>query len=120
MAISSACQEALWLKQVLCGLGYDFSQPIQMFNDNKSAIEIAHNTSNHSRSKHIDIKHHFIRNLIRDNQVKLDYVSTKENIADLFTKPLNKNLFNTIVPKLGITGLGRCVERNATRSNPAI
>ena len=59
---------------------------VQIFCDNKGSIELAKNPVHHKRSKHIDIRHHFIREHIRNGTILINYVPTKDNIADLFTK----------------------------------
>ena len=58
--------------------------------DNQGAINLAKNPVNHQRSKHIDIKYHFIRSEIQAGNVKLEYVPTEDNVADIFTKPATK------------------------------
>ena len=55
--------------------------------DNQGAINLAKNPVNHQRSKHIDIKYHFIRSEIQKGNVRLQYVTTEDNVADIFTKP---------------------------------
>jgi hypothetical protein len=70
--------------------------------DNQSAIEILKNNNKHSRAKHIDIRYHFIRNYVQSGQVKLVYCSTKDMLADIFTKPLRKKLFQRLRYRLGI------------------
>jgi methyl coenzyme M reductase subunit D len=59
-----------------------------IYEDNKGCIDLSLNPVHHGRSKHIDIKHHSIRDRVQDGQVKLEYVATEDNIADIFTKPL--------------------------------
>ena len=58
--------------------------------DNQGTINLAKNPVNHQRSKHIDIKYHFIRTEIQPGTIKLDYIPTEENVADIFTKPATK------------------------------
>ena len=66
-------------------------EPIVMFCDNTSAINISKNLVMHSKTKHISIKYHFVRELVQDKEIRLEYVHTKEQIADIFTKPLPKD-----------------------------
>lgn len=89
VAISEATKEILFLKNLLSELSIDFE--IILYNDNQSAQLLANNSIFHSRSKHIDLKHHFVRDIIRDKIFNLKYLSTEKMIADVMTKPLNKN-----------------------------
>ena len=76
-----------------------------MFFDNTSAINISKNPVMHSKTKHIAIKYHFLRELVQDKEVKLEYVNTKEKIVDMFTKPLPKDAFLYLRGKLGVIPL---------------
>ena len=67
-----------------------------VFCDNTSAINISKNLVLHSRTKHIDIRHHFIRDLVEDKVVSLEYVPTKGQIADILTKPLDVSRFESL------------------------
>ena len=64
--------------------------PINVFVDNQGAIELAKNPIHHQRSKHIDICYHFIHNEIQNGNIKLVYVPSSENRADMFTKPVTR------------------------------
>jgi hypothetical protein len=64
--------------------------PTTLFQDNQGAIKIGRNFMSNKRSKHIDIKIHFIQNYIQDKQIKLEYMPTSEMIADCLTKPVGK------------------------------
>jgi hypothetical protein len=83
MAASAACQEAVWLDRVLKELGNTNTDIITLYEDNKSCIQFTKNNNVHKRSKHIDQRYHYIRELVADNKVKLEYVPTDQNIADL-------------------------------------
>ena len=76
-----------------------------MFCDNTSAINISKNLVMHSKTKHIAIKYHFVRELVQDMEIRLEYVHTKEHIADIFTKPLPKDAFLHLRGKLGVIHL---------------
>lgn len=90
MAISDACKEALFLRTFLSEcLGKTYS--IELYNDSQSAQKLARNLICHSRTKHIDIRHHFIRQLINDDIVNLLYISTDCMLADVLTKGLSKD-----------------------------
>ena len=73
-----------------------------MFCNNTSAINISKNLVMHSKTKHIAIKYHFVRELVQKKEIRLEYVHTKEQIADIFTKPLPKDAFLYLRVKLGL------------------
>ena len=70
--------------------------------DNTSAIKISKNPILHSRTKHIEIRHHFIRDHILKGDVVFEFVDTKNQLADIITKPLNKDSFYTVRRELGV------------------
>ncbi|RVW94394.1 Copia protein [Vitis vinifera] len=84
----SCCSQLLWIKQMLRDYGIDQGTMV-VFCDNTSAINISKNLVLHSRTKHIDIRHHFIRDLVENKVVSLEYVPTEGQIADILTKPLD-------------------------------
>ncbi|KAI0982296.1 hypothetical protein GJ496_006005 [Pomphorhynchus laevis] len=90
VALSVATQEVQWLRQVLADIGEQCNEPTTIFEDNQPAIAIASGKSEHKRTKHIDIKFHFVRASIQQRIVKLEYCTTNEMLADIMTKPLNK------------------------------
>ena len=101
MALSSAVQEALWLKQLI----YEISMEkvvIKVHCDNKGAIDIAKNNITSQRSKHIDIRHHFLRDHVLNKKVVLEYTCTEKMPADVFTKPLTKDKHRDYVKFLGL------------------
>ena len=73
-----------------------YNEPIPIFYDNTSAISISKNPIMHSKTKHIPIKFHFLREQVMSNVNKLEYVGTKDQIADVFTKPLPKMQFESL------------------------
>ncbi|OAE32324.1 hypothetical protein AXG93_809s1050 [Marchantia polymorpha subsp. ruderalis] len=87
MALSKARAETMWLRELLTDLGFEL-ESTTIFCDNQSAISQIENHKYHKRSKHIDIRYHFVRDLVTNNLVKLVYVPTEEMIADVMTKPL--------------------------------
>ena len=82
------------MKQTLPDIQTDYKQPISILWENTSAIRISKNLVMHSKNKHIMIKYHFLREQVENQVVKLEYVPTKEQIANIFTKPLPKDTFN--------------------------
>jgi hypothetical protein len=101
IAAGSSCSQLVWMKQML--KEYDVEQDIlTLYCDNMSAINISKNPVQHSKTKHIDIRHHFIRDLVENKIVTLEHVGTKEQIADIFTKALDAVQFEKLRGKLGI------------------
>jgi hypothetical protein len=90
MALTAAMQEANFLRQLFADMQDCTRESVTLFADNQGAIALAKNPVHHQRSKHIDIKYHFIRQQVEDGSVDLQYVPSIDNIADLFTKPLSK------------------------------
>ena len=70
--------------------------------DNTSAINISKNPVQHSRTKHIDIRHHFIRELVENKTVIIEYVATENQLADIFTKALDSSRFDFLRKSLAI------------------
>ena len=85
-ALVDATQELLFLRKLL--LEVRITTTIKLFEDNQGAIAFIKNNSTHGRSKHIDIKVFFIRDLVKDNTIEIMYTASQDNISDLFTKPL--------------------------------
>ena len=71
--------------------------------DNSSAIDITKNLIQHSKTKHIEIRYHFIRDLVEREIVYLEYIPTERQNADIFTKPLNRSKFETLRQVIGLT-----------------
>ena len=91
VALASAVQEMLFLKQLIKGVNlFKGNEPIVLFEDNQSAIALAKNPVKHQRVKHIDIKYHFIREVVKSGSVVLEYCPTENMVADVFTKPVSK------------------------------
>ncbi|KAK0583735.1 hypothetical protein LWI29_002305 [Acer saccharum] len=101
IAAGSGCTQLMWMKQML--VDYGFNQgTLTLFCDNMSAINISKNPVQHSRTKHIDIRHHFIRELVENKCIVLEHVGTNDQLADLFTKPLDATRFKTLSSSIGI------------------
>jgi hypothetical protein len=92
-ALSAAAQEMVFIRTLLSEFGINFLKPIPLFSDNKACIAIAHNPVSHKYTKHIDIRMHFVRELITRGVLQVLYVETNNNVADIFTKPLSKQTF---------------------------
>jgi hypothetical protein len=101
VAAGACCVHLLWMRFTLSYFGCKFSK-IPLLCDNKSAIKLANNPVNHSRTKHIDIRHHFLRDHETKGDIILSHVSTDKQLADIFTKPLDEQRFCTLRSELNI------------------
>jgi hypothetical protein len=102
VALSLCIQEVLWLKQLLDEMGVSHRKPIVVFEDNQGTIAIANNEGYHSRAKHIDIRHHFIREHIKSNEIKLEYIESKDQLADFLTKAIATKQFQRLLERSNI------------------
>ncbi|PKI57905.1 hypothetical protein CRG98_021693 [Punica granatum] len=93
IAVTEGCKEMLWLQKFLQELSLKQERYV-LHCDSQSAIHLCKNPTFHSRSKHIDIKFHWIRDVLKSKLVKLDKVHTDENGADMMTKPLAREKFH--------------------------
>nr|GEW33647.1 hypothetical protein [Tanacetum cinerariifolium] len=89
VSAKKACQQALWMKQALMDYGVRLDD-IPIMCDNKGAIDLSKNPVQHSRTKHIEIRHHFLRDNVQKGNISIEKVSSKDNIADILTKPLKR------------------------------
>ncbi|KAG9453126.1 hypothetical protein H6P81_006030 [Aristolochia fimbriata] len=101
IAAGSCCAQLLWMKQMLADYGV-LSGVLTVYSDNTSAINISKNPVQHSRTKHIDIQHHFIRELVEGGKVTLEYLSIENQLADIFTKSLDAKRFEFLRGALGL------------------
>ena len=102
MALHEAVREALWLKSLASSINIHIVNPIILYEDNNGCISIANNFTSHKRSKHIDIKYHFSREQVENKTIKLIYVSTGNQLADVMTKPLAAPKFLEFRAKLNL------------------
>lgn len=103
MASADAARQALWLRRLLEDLHEPTTGPFPILNDNNACIQLSKNPVHHERSKHIDMRHHFLRDRVLDNSIVLSHVPSEDNLADLFTKPLPADKFNDLRRRLGVT-----------------
>nr|GEZ99341.1 retrovirus-related Pol polyprotein from transposon TNT 1-94 [Tanacetum cinerariifolium] len=94
------CQQELWMKQAL--IDYDVRHDVPIMCDNKCAIDFSKNPVQHSRTKHIKIHHHFLRDNVQKGYISIEKVSSVNNIADILTKPLKRESFNYLCLGLGM------------------
>ena len=102
VAATSCVCHAVWLRNLLKELSMTQEDPTQIRVDNKLAIALAKNPVFHDRSKHIDIRYHYIRECITRKDVQVEYVRSQDQIADIFTKPLKFEDFARLRNLLGL------------------
>ena len=93
MALAAETQVAIWLRMVLEELGVQMAGPVVIREDNKACQMFADHAGNFSRTKHIDVRYHFVRERVERGDIRVDYVSTDEQVADIFTKALPREPF---------------------------
>nr|GEW00221.1 retrovirus-related Pol polyprotein from transposon TNT 1-94 [Tanacetum cinerariifolium] len=101
IALSGCCAQILWMRSQLTDYGLGFKN-IPMYCDNKSVIALCCNNVRHSRSKHIDIRYHFIKEQVENRVIELYFVNTEYHLADLFTKALVRDIIEFLINKLGM------------------
>lgn len=102
MAAASSATQAVWLRRLLSVLQFKQDGPTKILCDSKSAITLSKNPVFHGRSKHIDIKFHFIRDLVREKEIVVEYCQTEDQVTDIFTKPLKTEPFLKLKNMLGM------------------
>lgn len=107
-ATACACQ-AIWLQRILEALRFKQNHSTVIYCDNNSAIKLSKNPVLHGRSKHIDVKYHFLRDLTRKGVIDLIFCKSEEQVADIFTKPLKVASFQKLREMLGV-----CVLKSST------
>jgi hypothetical protein len=110
VAATSAACHAIWLRRLLADLGHKEEGPTPILCDNTSAIALSKNSVFHRKSKHIDTRYHFIRELVNNGEVVLQFCNSKDQLADIFTKPLAKTNFEFQRHRLGIVSNVNCKE----------
>jgi hypothetical protein len=95
------CAQLLWMRQTLRNYGYKFSK-VPLLCDNESAIRMVDNPVEHSRTKHIVIRYHFLRDHQHKGDIEIAYINTKDQLADIFTKPLDEKTFTKLRNELNI------------------
>ena len=107
MARTSVIIEAIWLRRILQDLQQKIKAPIKIYYDNMSAIAMMKNLVFHSRMKHIEIRHNFIWELMEKEKIKLEFCKTREQLANIFTKPMPIKKFNKFRDMLEIYDFSR-------------
>ena len=101
MAAGSCYSQLFWMKKLLSD--YEISQDTMVvYCDNSSSIDISKNLAQHSKTKNIEIRYHFIRDLVERKIVVFEYIPTERQNVDIFTKPLDKSKFETLRQVIGV------------------
>ena len=100
IALSSTTQEAIWLRSLLREWGFKMNMPTTLWSDNNGAIQLTYNPIHHKRTKHIEIKYHFIRDKVKSNDIVVDKVHTSEMLAGILTKNTSTQTQSTLRQRL--------------------
>jgi len=115
IALNTAAKEAMYTLSLLTEIGMNVTQPVTVYQDNQSSIHYASNDTNTTRAKHIDIRYHYVKDLVRDGQIILKHVRSAENTADILTKPLDRVKFtHHRAPLLGLEQTSPTKRREST------
>ena len=105
IAASSTTKDVIWLRHLLANLRFPQPQPTRLYSDNQSAIRLVHNPEFHRCTKHIDIMYHFICKHQQKGHIDICYISTVDQVADLFTKALPANRLCLLRDSISFTPL---------------
>jgi hypothetical protein len=117
IAAAEAAKEAVWIRNFVNDLripGYHI-ESVPLYIDSNSALKLTRNPEFHSKSKHIDVKHHFIREKAESKEIDTQRVNTKDNLADILTKPLTRPTHEDLVDRLGMGRGSRHINGRTTR-----
>lgn len=106
MGFIRAVQQAMWLTKFLDEVGLAADLPITIYADNNGAIATTKNNKAHRRTKHIDVKYHFVKEKIKSNTIIFNYIPSAENLADILTKPLARDATHKCVDGMGLPNQG--------------
>ena len=102
IALAHASKEGIWLRAFLSEIQDYQVGTMGIKCDNQSAIALSKDNKFHQRTKHIDIRYHYIREAVEDGKIQVEYIPTDQNPTDIFTKPLSKTKFRGFVAGLGL------------------
>ena len=102
VAMLRCAQQMVWMQSWLTEVEIEYSLPGTIKGDNRGALALTKNTRDHGKVKHIDIRHHYIRELLQSGAITVEQVSSTDNLADLFTKPLPRDYHHRLLTALDI------------------
>lgn len=117
MALAHAAKEAIWLRLLLSEFGIEQEGATIINEDNQGCINLAKNPISHGRTKHIDVRYHFLREKVDENIIQLQYCKTDDMLADSFTKALGRNKYERIRNSLGIVKLNNISPSGSVKDN---
>ena len=94
VAMATCAMEMMFIKQIVESTTFKVKLPMVLYVDNTGAIELARNFSTSGRTKHIDVRHHYLRELVEAGIIKVEFVGTDDNTANIFTKNLSMNKYD--------------------------
>ena len=94
--------ELLWLRNLLTEVGFSPRSTMNLFCDNKAAIDISHNPIQHDRNKHVEVDRHFIQQNLEEKIIQFRFVKSEDQLADILTKAISSRNFNDSLDKLGV------------------
>jgi hypothetical protein len=97
--------ELLWIKKLLSELGIAGEETMKLYADNKTTIDMSHNPVQHDRTKHIGVNRHFMKQNLESKVVRIVFIRSENQLADILTKSVTKTVFNKTLDKLGISDL---------------
>jgi hypothetical protein len=100
--VAKGIQEILWLRKLLTDLGFAPTESCKLYCDNRAAINISENPVQHDRTKHVEVDRHFIKEKLEADIIKLPYVKSEDQLADILTKAVGTQFFEEVLCKLGI------------------
>ena len=103
VALAQAARELMWLRSIMSELGFAPGKPITLYGDNQASISIAKNPVGHTRAKQIDIRFHYLRELVERGAISIEYIATTAMLADGLTKPLAPVAFARFIAMLGLS-----------------
>nr|GEZ70433.1 copia protein [Tanacetum cinerariifolium] len=116
VSLSACCAQVIWMRTQLLDYGYKYNR-ISMYCYSKSAIAISCNPVQHSKTKYIDIRYHFIKEHVEKGTVEIYFVGTEYQLADLFTKALPKERFEYLVHRIGMRCMNPTQLESLTKSS---
>ena len=102
VAAAFCASQCIWMQQILKQIEDNMSKCVRVRCDNSSTIKLANNSVFHGRSKHIDVRFHFLRDLTKRGTIAIEYCRTEDQLADVMTKPLNLDQFEKLRGLLGV------------------
>ena len=98
VALSEAAKEIKFIYQLLQSIGIEIELPITVRVDNVGAIFMSENTSTSGRTKHVDVRYRYVNEMVLDGFLKIKFVKTEENVADIFTKNVSSETYKKLTP----------------------